>query len=152
MPKGWQRDPGRYTRHPTRPCERQTLFENGASFSIGPTWLLLDGVKAPSLERHCKNDHTKPFCKFATLSIDALADLIANGVSCKAEKSEGSRWLSTCTLPDGRDVGTILVNQGFLCADKDRSDRFVADETDARTKKRGLWAAEIGYPDTDCGR
>ena len=137
---------------PRGPASGKLCFENGASFSIGPTWVLLDGVKAPSLERHCKDDHSRPFCKFATISMDAFADLIANGVACKAEKSEGSRWLSTCTLPDGRDAGAVMVRQGFLCADKSRSSRFVEDEIDARTNKRGLWADEIGYPDSDCGR
>ena len=126
-------------------------FENGASFSIGPTYVQLDGVKAPSLERHCKNDPSKSYCKFAAISIDALADLI-EGATCKAEHAENNRWLAVCTLADGRDAAAEMVKQGFLCADKARGSRFAEQETEARSRRAGLWAPDFGYPDLDCGR
>lgn len=131
---------------PRGPASGQLCLVDGATFSIGPTWVRLDGLKAPSMGRFCSRDTSKPNCKFAAMSVDALADLLVNGVACTAMKSESrGRWLSTCKLPDGRDLGTEIVRLGFACAATAISSRYVEFETQARMHRRGLWAPQSGY-------
>jgi endonuclease YncB( thermonuclease family) len=131
---------------PRGPASGQLCLVDGATFSIGPTWVRLDGLKAPSMGRFCSRDTSKPNCKFAAISVDALADLLVNGVACQAMKTETrGRWLATCKLPDGRDLGTEIVRLGFACAATAISSRYAEVETQARTQMRGLWAPQSGY-------
>ncbi len=131
---------------PRGPASGQLCLVDGATFSIGPTWVRLDSLKAPSMGRFCSRDTSKPNCKFAAMSVDALADLLVNGVACTAMKSESrGRWLSTCKLPDGRDLGTEIVRLGFACAATAISSRYAEVETQARMHRRGLWAPQSGY-------
>ena len=136
----------RHSRNTTRTASGQLCLVDGATFSIGPTWVRLDSLKAPSMGRFCSRDTSKPNCKFAAMSVDALADLLVNGVACTAMKSESrGRWLSTCKLPDGRDLGTEIVRLGFACAATAISSRYAEVETQARMHRRGLWAPQSGY-------
>jgi endonuclease YncB( thermonuclease family) len=131
---------------PRGPATGPLCLDDGDSFSIGPTWVRLKALDAPPLGRYCNRDTSKVHCRIGAIAMDGLAELLSNGIACKAEKYEGrNRWLATYTLPDGRDLGAEIVRMGFACAATKYSKVYVSQESEARSNKRGFWAADSEY-------
>lgn len=122
-------------------------LDDGDSFSIGTSWVRLDGLDAPAMGRYCNRSTNldTPRCKTGTIAMDALADLISSGIACKAIRTDHrNRWLAVCTLPDGRDLGEQLVRQGFACAATRYSARYVKPQSLGRSEMLGYWARGSG--------
>ncbi|MDH3701770.1 MAG: thermonuclease family protein [Alphaproteobacteria bacterium] len=141
---------------------------SGNELVIGKRKVWLYGIRAPALEKICKNNQAEFRC-----GIVAWAELIklADGqfVSCDlepaasrkeaaAEKTANSDKTATPDNPDPvielppntvfatcylgeTDLNEALVRSGWAKAVPGHTDRYVVDETDARESLRGLWAA-----------
>lgn len=116
-------------------------LDDGDSFTIGPTFVRLEGIDAPRLGRTCRKSPDMPArCRNGAAAMDALAELISIGAACSATKFESrNRWLAVCLTKDGRDMAETLVHQGYACAAAAYSDKYVAAQAEARQAGAGLW-------------
>lgn len=112
---------------------------SGNQILIGKRIIRLFGVRAPEIEDICQIEDAKMKC-----GVVAWSQLIqlADGwhLSCDIElKVEGGADFATCYIGE-RDVNEGMVRSGWAKAVRKQTDRYIVDEEDARTSKRGLWA------------
>jgi len=113
--------------------------KSGNEIQIGKRTVRLFGIRAPGIDDTCQIDDVKMKC-----GIVAWSELIqlADGwhVSCDIElKSKDGAEYATCYVGE-LDVNEGMVRSGWAKAMKQQTDRYLVDEEDARSSKRGLWA------------
>lgn len=113
--------------------------KSGNTILIGKRLLRLFGVSAPKINDICEIEDAKMKC-----GVVAWSQLIklADGwhLSCDIElKVKGAADFATCYSGE-RDINEGMVRSGWAKAFRKQTDRYVVDEEDARTSKRGLWA------------
>lgn len=97
------------------------------------------GFDAPELSQACFDaaDKIWPCGKYAR---DHIQHLIASGdVSCIIEGKDSYNGDVGVCFVGGIDLGRDLVKHGLAVADT----RFLAEEQEARTAKRNLWAGSV---------
>ncbi len=101
----------------------------------------LNGIDAPEHNQNCvKGDKTVWGC--GTASIRAMDDLIKQDrVSCKlvAKDLYPNRWDAVCSVR-GIEINDWMVRQGWALAYVKYSKKYVAAETEAKQKFRGIWS------------
>jgi endonuclease YncB( thermonuclease family) len=112
---------------------------SGSQIAIGKRVIHLFGVDAPRLKKICLVDGAKMKC-----GVVAWAELVraADGwhLSCDIElKTPKGRSYATCYVGE-RDINETMVRSGWAKAARKQTNRYIVDEDDARTSRRGLWA------------
>ena len=112
---------------------------SGNEILIGKRAIRLFGIRAPKIDDICQIEEAKMKC-----GIVAWSQLIqlADGwhLSCDIElKIKGSADFATCYIGE-RDVNEGMVRSGWAKAVRKQTERYIVDEEDARTSRRGLWA------------
>jgi endonuclease YncB( thermonuclease family) len=123
-------------------------WHDGDSGRIGTVRVRIDAIDAPELpgSPKCRGGSRAWSCSPAALrhaeaSRDRLRRLTIGGVECRAEEQDRyERTVVRCRLPDGRDPAAVLVREGLARPDlRYGGRRYAADETIARTMRRGAW-------------
>jgi endonuclease YncB( thermonuclease family) len=116
---------------------------DGDSLRLGTDRVRLLGIDAPELDQVCWRDNGMAWpCGRAAR--DQLAVLLSHGpIACSTgEMDKFGRFLATCENAFGDDLGASLVVAGFALA----RDGYAAEESAARSGKRGLWNGRFVDP------
>lgn len=114
---------------------------DGDSLRLEGAELRLEGIDALELRQTCQASDGPVACGRA--AHDALAALVANGpTTCRVGKQDRyGRGLARCSV-DGRDINRELVLRGHALAYGD----YDAEEAEARSHRRGIWATRFEPP------
>lgn len=118
---------------------------SGNEIIVGKRSVRLFGVLAPDLEDRCTIDSVKVKCGIIAWSeLIKLAD--GRQISCDreelpadAEKPEKPMIFATCYIGEA-DINEALVLSGWANTVPEQTDRYEADEADAKESGRGLWS------------
>jgi endonuclease YncB( thermonuclease family) len=123
----------------------QATATDGDTLRMGPVRVRLYGIDAPEIDQTCEAGGLEYACGEA--SRDALMAIVGAGtVECRIGAVDRyGRLLATCWA-NGKDVGREMVRQGWALAYREYSERYVADEDEARRGRHGLWAGEFVPP------
>jgi endonuclease YncB( thermonuclease family) len=121
-----------------------SLVRDGGTVDVGGVTYRLGGIDVPAPDQVCIDDHADSWGCGAEAR-DQLAKLIGDhDVHCEdlGPDTAYKNWhLGTCTA-EGQttSLNQLLVQRGFATNIASASQsRFGADETDAKTNRRGLW-------------
>lgn len=114
---------------------------DGDSLRLDGVELRLEGLDAPELRQTCVAPAGEVAC--GRMARDALAALLDDGaVTCRVGKRDRyGRGLAQCSV-GGRDVNRELVRSGAAIASGD----YEAEEREARSQRRGVWATRFEQP------
>jgi endonuclease YncB( thermonuclease family) len=124
------------------PPSRMTLSppyvpSDGVTFSAGFETVRLEGLEAPSWSAVCR-DTGGALWPCGLRAREALVGLIkARPVTCLSAASGQQPLAASCAL-DGRDLGAMLVEQGW--ARPSDAKAYTVEAAEARRTRRGLWA------------
>jgi endonuclease YncB( thermonuclease family) len=119
---------------------------DGDTLKFGDQSVRLYGIDTAEAGQTCKAKSGKRW-KCADEAMDRLADLIADGVTCRGdERDTYGRLLGTCYTPEGADINKQLVAEGLAWAFRKYSDTYNAVEDEVRSKRIGIWQAETETP------
>ena len=120
------------------------VVRDGDTLQLGDTTYKLDGVDAPEFDQICVDDHADPWaCGVDTR--DKVAALIGTGaVHCDdlGPAPSYKTWrLGLCRIEgESESLNAQIVRAGYATAILAAgTQRFAAEEADARDRQRGLW-------------
>lgn len=119
---------------------------DGDSLTVARQRVRLYGIDAPELHQHCRSPEGPVPC--GIWAWDSLAlRLAGETVSCEVRDTDRyGRAVALCRLADGRDLGELLVSEGFAVAYRRYSLDYADEEESAHAARRGLWAYEFEMP------
>lgn len=119
---------------------------DGDTLDIGGTRVRLEGIDAPELGQRCGRAWFGTWACGAKAQ-GALYDLVVGKtVTCSSVgQDKYGRVLGLCSL-NGVDINKAMVGRGLAWAFVKYSDRYVADEAQARAAKAGVWQGEATAP------
>ena len=112
--------------------------------------VVLAGIDAPETAQSCQNENGEDWACGAEAT-NRLVQLMVDEVVCDLHeriflrRSFRPSYRATC-FSGGLDVAKVLVREGLAVAEYADSERYLADERDARDEKRGIWAGEFDRP------
>jgi endonuclease YncB( thermonuclease family) len=115
---------------------------DGDTLEIDGTTYRVNGIDAPEYGQKCKAQSrgTWPCGKEAVAALISLVD--GKGVRCDSITEDGfGRTVATC-YADDKDIGALMVEQGWAWAFVKYSDVYVAEEQVARDAGLGIWQAD----------
>jgi len=125
-------------------CAAAPSVRDGGTIDVGGITYRLSGIDVPAFDQLCIDDHADSWA-CGVDSRDQLAKLIGDrDVHCDDLGPDAvyKKWrLGLCTV-DGQStsLNQLLVKQGLaLNFDASGRGRFVDDEADAKSNRRGLW-------------
>ena len=107
----------------------------------------LFGIDAPEGKQSCQRDGIPWLCGQEAGAY--LRKLVAGEYMSCAERDRDryGRIVAICSLPDGRDVGAVMVGAGFALAYRQYGGKmYDKAEAEAKAAKRGLWSGEFVPP------
>ncbi|RMF19133.1 MAG: thermonuclease family protein, partial [Deltaproteobacteria bacterium] len=109
------------------------------------TRVRLFGIDAPETGQMCRRGAGRwPCGQYATVALDRLAG--GKQATCRVEATDSyDRAVAVCSVA-GHDLGAELVRAGWAVAYRHYSDRYVAEEKDARQARRGIWQGTFEEP------
>ena len=118
---------------------------DGATLEVGGQTVRLHGIDAPSETQSCtQGGKPWPCGREATF---ALADQVGDHwLTCQELGHDGEgRVLALCRV-GGKDLGRIMVAQGWALADRRVGQDYAADEGRARAQRLGVWRGDLVAP------
>jgi len=120
--------------------EGRALAVSGHSLRISGELVVLDGIEAPEATQICRRKSGQWRCGAAAK--DALAGLVrGRQVACDVVDEEGTMKRARCYVR-GTDVAQQLVHDGNVFAEGGFLSRYAGIESDAQTRKVGIWAGD----------
>jgi len=119
---------------------------DGDSIEFGGQRIRLRGIDAPELHQECRDLSGRNW-PCGRRARDELRKIIGNDpVQCERRaKDRFGRWVAVCRA-GGRDLGEAMVRSGFALAYRDGASPYGAAQSDARSRKAGLWAGSFENP------
>ncbi len=121
---------------------------DGDSFRMGGERYRLQNIDAPELDQMCRDGAGREWT-CGRRARDELRRLLNQGpVDCRTiTRDRFRRIVATCSV-GGRDVGEVMVRNGWATAYKGRgaTSRYLSAESEARAGRRGLWAGTFEAP------
>ncbi len=120
---------------------------DGDTLQIGEARVRLWGIDAPEGKQSCQRDGVAWLCgQEAGLFLRSLID--GQAVVCvERDKDQYGRIVGQCSLPDGRDLGAVMVSSGMALAYRRYGgDLYSGEEAKAKADRRGLWAGKFSPP------
>lgn len=119
---------------------------DGDTLEIHGDRIRLVGIDAPEADQTCP-DAGGQLWRCGQRAALALADKIGQAtVSCEGDARDRYRRLLAICQAGGDDLGAWLVTEGWALAYRQYSMAYVAQETAARTARRGVWAGPFMPP------
>jgi endonuclease YncB( thermonuclease family) len=125
--------------------EGAAMAVDGATLEIDGRTVRLAGIEAPELGHTCAVPEGRWSC--GVLARDALADLV-RGRSVLCAEANTALWsiaLARCSV-QGRDVGALLVQFGWVATSATAAPEYVALERKARAARAGIWRGDLDAP------
>jgi endonuclease YncB( thermonuclease family) len=128
-----------------------TIVRDGGTVEVGGVAYRLDGIDAPDVDQMCIDDHADAWA-CGVEARDHLVTLIGSRQVLCQDLGIGTtykkRHIGICTVEgETASLNQLLVAQGFaLNFEPYAHSRFKADETDARSGRRGLWKGCFAAP------
>ena len=123
----------------------QTRIVDGDTLDLDGTRYRIEGIDAPEAGQRC-NGTSRPW-NCGEAATDKLAEIVSgHDIRCTPLGTDGrGRVLATCTA-DGRDIGETMVLSGLAWAFTRYSDRYINQETQAKSTDLGIWQAPTEPP------
>lgn len=109
----------------------------------------LHGIDAPELKQLCWVDDQPWLCGEASrnylIAIQGKEGMLCN----KIDEDRYLRDIVKCSVQtkDGiKDVGSIMVEEGYALAYRQYSKEYIEEEKKAKAKKKGIWKSKFMYP------
>ena len=119
---------------------------DGDTIVLHAATLRLHGIDAPESGQRCRAPGGKTLHP-GDDSVSFLQTISNNGLTCSGtEFDDYGRLIARCRTPEGVDIGQRMVAQGLAWAFVRYSADYLADETDARAARRGVWAMDCQPP------
>ncbi len=118
---------------------------DGDSLEIGATRIRLFGIDAPEGRQRCARDSMDWPC--GVEAANKLRSLIGGrAIDCvERDVDQYERVVAVCTT-GATDLNAAMVRAGLALAYRHYSNDYVADEDEARSAKRGMWAGAFTAP------
>ena len=120
---------------------------DGDTLRFGDTRVRLFGIDAPESKQTCERDGVTWLCGQEAGKV--LRDLVGSQpLTCdEMDRDRYGRSVAVCVLPDGRDIGAIMVSEGLALDYAQYSKGMYAiEEREAREAGRGMWAGTFTPP------
>ena len=120
------------------PAAGQLRLVDGDTLELDGVRYRLDGIDAPEVGQICHDGSRRYDC--ADAAMDKLGQLVRGSrVRCTPLTEDGyGRIVARCTA-DGVDISAQMVATGHAWAFVRYSDRYLAQETEAKAKGLGIW-------------
>ncbi len=115
------------------------------TLDVGDVRVRLHGIDAPEIGQPCTvNAQTRDCGRWARDAV--LLQFEGRQATCEqVDTDRYGRVVASCVV-DGRDMGAVIVSEGWAWAYRRYSDAYDLDEKAAAVAGRGLWAFEIDRP------
>lgn len=119
---------------------------DGDTIEFGGQRIRLQGIDAPELYQECRDAAGRNWSCGRRARVE-LRKLIGNeAVQCEAHaKDRFGRSVAVCRA-GGRDLGEAMVRSGWALAYPDWASPYGAAQSEARSRKAGLWAGPFENP------
>jgi endonuclease YncB( thermonuclease family) len=118
---------------------------DGDTLTVGDRLVTLFGADAPEVAQICAAQISGWRCgEKARDRLTALVD--GKRLRCVGQIQAGDAVSSICVTVDGVDPADVLVQEGLAVVPKAVSTRYVAQESEARLGRRGIWVGSFELP------
>lgn len=125
--------------------EGTAVVIDGDTLSIGDRLVTLFGADAPEIRQLCTVQVSGWRCgEKARDRLTALVD--GKRIRCVGQIQAGDAVSSICSTVEGLDPADTLVHEGLAVVPKAVSTRYVAQESEARLGRRGIWVGPFEMP------
>ena len=99
----------------------------------------LHGIDAPETRQSCRDARDRRY-RCGREATAALIRLAGGGIRCRMQRGSDryGRKIGTCYAADGRNINAEMVRLGHALAYRKYSTAYVAQEREARARRRGL--------------
>ncbi|MHB8447610.1 MAG: thermonuclease family protein [Rudaea sp.] len=119
----------------------------GNLISVDGKPVILWGILSPGQGAYCYTNGKPWACGIESIKATNMAVRSHHLVACfDMGRSDDNRIVGRCYVGI-RDVGGELVRAGWALADKDVDGAYLADQSDAKFKKHGLWSSQFSLSD-----
>lgn len=117
---------------------------DGDSLGLNGERIRILNIDAPEYKQYCFDaDGKKYMCGKRALRY--MRELAKDKMVCKREDIDRyGRSLAKCHLPNGEDVGRLMVLAGWAVA---YGDAYVEEEAAAKKNKKGIWQGKFMRPE-----
>lgn len=118
---------------------------DGDTLEIQGHRLRLFGIDAPEGQQFCKR-HGKSY-QCGKEAAFALADMIGRQtISCERQNIDAYNRIVAICYVEKVEINRWMVANGHALAYRHYSDRYLADEINAKNARRGIWAGSFEKP------
>lgn len=119
---------------------------DGDTLAAGGERLRLQGIDAPEMGQLCESGGAGYHCGEQARA--ALGRIVGGGaLTCQAIGVDRyDRRVVRCANADGQDIGAAMVAAGWAMAYRRYAMDYVAQEDEARSRGRGIWAGRFEPP------
>ena len=118
---------------------------DGDTLTVGDRLITLFGADAPEVAQICAAQLSGWRC--GEKARDRLTSLVdGKRLRCVGQIQAGDAVSSICSTVDGVDPADVLVQEGLAVVPKAVSTRYVAQESEARLGRRGVWVGSFELP------
>jgi len=136
----------RWLKAPDAPIAGSAFVADGDTLTINGTRIRLIDIDAPELEQICLDAQGRDWPCGRQASAQLRSRVRGHDLRCQPKSIDKyGRSLATCTLPDGTDINAWMVQQG-LAVTSGLANVYGAEQDDAKSAKRGLWAGSFTPP------
>lgn len=119
---------------------------DGDTLTISGTRIRLVDIDAPELAQNCTGADGRDWPCGRQASDRLHAVVQGRELTCLSRsRDQYDRALAVCTLPDKTDINAWMVRQGWAVT-YDRGQTYGAEQNEARSAKRGMWAGTFTPP------
>lgn len=121
----------------------QVSIIDGDTLHVEHRIVNLSGIDAPELGQRCMKEAKEWRCGLEAAL--ALRKLAAFGTVSCASEDKGTVVIGVCQI-EGKDLGEVLLGQGYAVALEDALPNYQSAETSAKDAKLGLWRGDFIAP------
>ncbi len=136
----------RWMRPPDTPVSGNAFVADGDTLTISGTRIRLIDIDAPELDQTCTDAQGRDWPCGRQASAQLRSRVRGRDLTCQPKSIDKfGRTLATCTLPDGTDINGWMVQHGWAVT-SGFANGYGAQQDDAKSAKRGLWAGSFTTP------
>jgi endonuclease YncB( thermonuclease family) len=136
----------RWMRPADAPIIGNAFIIDGDTLSISGTRIRLIDIDAPELDQTCLDARGQDWPCGRQASAQLRSHVRGRDLTCQPKsKDQYGRVLATCSLPDGSNINSWMVQQGWAVT-SGYADVYRTQQADAKAAKRGLWNGSFIQP------
>lgn len=118
---------------------------DGDTISLGSTVIRLHGIDAPENGQNCSRASGKKY-NCGSSAENKLKDLITTEVTCTGSSRDSYNRLIAICSSGNKEINREMVLSGWSLAYRKFSNDYIAEEDQAKSAKRGVWAGKFELP------